>query len=371
MRIPTITQSWAATALLLSLPFASAGPYPRDALHNAGFGYLMARDCVTYCGANNEVCCETNQICTTISANPTCVWGQVAVDVYTTTWTETQVYTRTVSSTYELVTTEAVVEQCVPPDGSGQTACGSVCCASTQTCAWEGQCMVRSSGLGVSSSYAVTTTINGVLTTQYSQPYKPTSDTTTTTTVGATATGTTVAVTDDDDGLSGGAIAGIVIGVIAGVILLLLLCACCVVKGAWSTFMGMFGKKDHHHDREKIVIDEERYVRHGSASHSRRNGHGSWYGDRPSAAASRKKEGGKGLMGMAAGLGTLALILGLKRHDDHKSKPARSRSSYSSSYFTDSYTGSSPSSASTRRTRQTRGSRATRRTRSSRRSSRR
>lgn len=334
MRIPANARG-AAAVLLLCAPLAAAGPYPRDNIHDAGYGYLLKRDCTSYCGADNQFCCEGNEICTTIGAQATCMVGQVGVDVYTTTWTETRVYTKTISSTYQVVTTEAVVEQCVPNAGSGQTACGNVCCGSWQTCAWEGQCLDRSTGIGG----ATVTTIDGVLTTQYSAPYRPTSEATSTTTT-VEATGTAIGVVDDDNGLSGGEIAGIVIGVIAGVILLLLLCACCLVKGAWSTIMGMFGRKDHRHlDREKVVIEEERYVRHGSGS--RRTGHDSWYGDRPSGAAARKKESGKGLMGMAAGLGTLAMLLGLKRGD--KSKPARSRSSYSSSYFTDSYTGSSPS----------------------------
>ena len=105
--------------------------------------------------------------------------------------------------------------------------------------------------------------------------------------------------------------------------------------------MSLFGKKKDHRRREKIVVEEERYMRHGSR-HSRRDRHGSWYSDRPSGAAAARKKEAKGLLGLAAGLGTLALLLGLKKRDD-KPKPTRSRSSYSSSYFAESYTGSTPS----------------------------
>lgn len=318
---------------------SSASPYPRDKLHDAGYGYLLARDtCTNPCGADNQYCCEAGQSCTTQNNVASCVWGQVAIDVYTTTWTETHVYTKTISNTYELYTTEIAVAQCVPPDGTGQTACGSVCCGSWQTCAWEGQCLDRSSGLG---GTPITTTVSGgiIVTTQYSAPYRPTSISTSTATTTTSTGGTIVGVgAGDDDGLSGGAIAGIVIGVIAGVILLLLLCACCLVKNAASGFMGLFRRKEHNHSREKIVVTEDRYVRHGVGGRRQ----ASVYSDRPSAAAARKKEGGKGLLGMAAGLGTLALLLGLKKHEKD-GRPARSTSSYSSTYYTDSYTGSTPS----------------------------
>lgn len=58
--------------------------------------------------------------------------------------------------------------------------------------------------------------------------------------------------------------------------------------------------------------------------------------------SSRKKKssGFGGLGAVGAGLAGLALVLGLKRKND-KEKPARS--DISSSYYTDSYTGTSAS----------------------------
>jgi hypothetical protein len=137
-------------------------------------------------------------------------------------------------------------------------------------------------------------------------------------------------------GLSGGAIAGIVVGTLAGVALLLLLCACCVVRGLWHGLLALLGIRKKK--ETKTVIEEERYTRHG-----RREGHGSWYGGRPSTAASRKeKSKGAGLLGIGAALGTLALLLGLRR-DKKKKAATKTRSDFSSSSWSESYTASDPS----------------------------
>jgi hypothetical protein len=55
----------------------------------------------------------------------------------------------------------------------------------------------------------------------------------------------------------------------------------------------------------------------------------------------KKSSGFGGLGAVGAGLAGLALILGLKRRHDRKEKA--SRSDISSSYYTDSYTGTSAS----------------------------
>ncbi|KAI1479895.1 hypothetical protein F4774DRAFT_409409 [Daldinia eschscholtzii] len=289
---------------------------------------------------------------------------------YTTTWTETRTYTSTISSFLGDSTAPAggSGEPCVPPEGSGQVACGPICCANWQYCAHEGQCMANGGG-----SWTHWTTV-GVVTTQYSAPYRVTSGSTvvetpaptTTTTTGtaasetASASSTPAPVATTSGSLSGGAIAGIVIGTIAGVILLLLLCFCCIARGLWGVVAGIFGgggKKKR--ETERIEIIEEGYSRRGSRHGSAygaavRPTHRTWFGGgggggggRPTSAAARKeKKSGSGAGWLAAGLGAAALLLGLKRSEKQRrssrEKPPRGGSDWGSSYYTDSYSASSP-----------------------------
>jgi hypothetical protein len=189
------------------------------------------------------------------------------------------------------------------------------------------------------------TTGGQTVTTPFSAPYRVTSGTATTAGSGADATDTAGAVSPGGgtaSSLSGGAIAGIVVGTIAGVALLLLICACCVVRGLWHGLLAIFGIG-------KKKTEEDRYTRRESA-HSGRDNHGSWYagagggGGRPSTVASRKekKSKGMGLLGLGAALGTQALLLGLRK-DKKKKVTQNTRSEVASSYWSDSYTGGSPS----------------------------
>lgn len=380
----------AALTSVLLLRSVSAHPYPKDDVHDKGVGYLMDRDCVQYCGYNNMYCCGSGQECYTSNGIAGCsnaaAGGGYAL--YTTTWTLTETFTSTKSSYFPAATTPAPAA-CVPEPGTGQIACGSICCANWQYCAYENQCMANAGGGGGDAGTTWTTVITTggtTITTQYSAPYRVTSGATVTaTTTGtgvlasATTTGNGTAVSSGGTGsnLSGGAIAGIVIGVIAGVILLLLLCFCCIVRGLWHGLLAIFGlgKKKDRRSRE-TVIEEERYTRHGSV-HSRRDRHTGWFGGggRPSTVAGsrrteKKKSSGAGWLGLGAAAGTLLLLLGLRR--DKKRRATKTRSDVSSSYFSDSYTASSPSSASSGgRTRDTRRSRRTERSRVSRAPSRR
>lgn len=311
----------------------------------------MERGCATYCGYQNQYCCNAGEVCTTSNDIAGCSVGAGGggggYAWYTTTWTETATYTKTYSSYLPAQTT--ATGKCIPPEGSGQIACGSICCASWQYCAKEGQCMANGApgeGGGAGGGWIPTTITTGgtTITTQFSAPYRVTSGTATDTAIEATATSTEGVAPGGTAGssLSGGAIAGIVVGTLAGVALLLLLCACCVVRGLWHGVMAVLGlgKKK----KSETIIEEERYTRRGSG-HSRRDTHSSWYGgaSRPSGAGARKekKSDGKGLLGLGAALGTLWLLLGLKR--DKKKKPAKTRSDVSSSYWSDSYTADSPS----------------------------
>ncbi|OTA52807.1 hypothetical protein K449DRAFT_402331 [Hypoxylon sp. EC38] len=345
-----------------------AHPYPRDDLQDAGFGYLMNRACASYCGADNQYCCSDGETCTTSSGIASCATGAAGggVDYYTTTWTETRTYTSTVSSL--LGPSTAAVGSgapCVPNESMQEVACGPICCTNWQYCAHDGQCLPKS---GV-SSWTQWTTV-GVVTTQFSAPYRVTSGSTivqtpapSTTTTGtaasetasSTSTGAPAPVASTSGSLSGGAIAGIVVGTIAGVILLLLLCFCCIVRGLWDVFAGIFGGGRKKTEREEIDIIEERYSRrgsrHGSAYGAARPVHRTWFGGgggggRPTSGASRKEKhsssGGAGWL--AAGLGAAALLLGLRREDKRRASSRRpARTELSSSYFTDSYSRSSPS----------------------------
>ncbi|KAI1826490.1 hypothetical protein F4861DRAFT_85686 [Xylaria intraflava] len=366
--------------------FTAAVPYPRDSLRDNGFGYLMPQQCSEYCGADNELCCSADEACHTSAGVPTCTGlTHVLVDRdYTTTWTETKTYTSTISSWYVPTTTAGVGTgggPCVPPAGSGEIACGPICCAVWQYCAYQGQC-VANPGY---STYTELVTTGVYVTTQFSAPYRPTSGGATATQSEATgtfasatesATGTTpAAVSTANNQLSSGAIAGIVVGTIGGVVLLLLLCFCCIARGLWHAFAGIFGGGRKHRGTERIETVEKRYSRHGSAAAAAASGgrtsHSAWFGGggRPSGAGSRKeKKSGESLGWLVAAIGALALLLGLRRSDKRKSSSHRhSRSDVSSSYVSDPYTVTSPSSfSSDRRTRRSRQSRQSRRSRQSR-----
>jgi hypothetical protein len=148
--------------------------------------------------------------------------------------------------------------------------------------------------------------------------------------------------------LSGGAIAGIVIGTIAGVILLLLFCFCCIVKAGFDGLLALFGlgNRRNRRSRERVEVVEERYSRHGSGTASRRDTHTGWFGagGRPARVTETRKKKSSGFGGLGAvgaGLLGLAVVLGLKRR--HDKKQMAERSDISSSYYTDSYTGTSAS----------------------------
>jgi len=372
-----------------------AVPTPKDILEGLVFGYmeLDERSGVTNCGAQGQYTCTGAEACYTNAAQvaycsvpngaavATTEAGGYAV--YTTTYTETDLVLRTstysswyqAATSYVATTTENWTPVASNPScdtNSGQTSCGAICCASDQECAYSGMCTARvSSWTYVATTYAST----------YSAPLRPTSGTTTTSTSTksatttapflspATASGSTLPITSSSTshGLSGGAIAGIVIGTIAGVILLLLFCFCCIVKAGFDGLLALFGlgNRRNRRSRERVEVVEERYSRHGSGTASRRDTHTGWFGagGRPARVTETRKKKSSGFGGLGAvgaGLVGLAVILGLKRRHDRKEMVQRS--DISSSYYTDSFTGTSASSASSdRRTRDSRHTRGTRR----------
>lgn len=361
-----------------------AFPTPRELLEELGYGVLEERDLT--CGSEGQYTCTGAEACYTNAAqvaycsvpNAAAVTeGSGGYAVYTTTYTETDLVLRTSTYTSSWYNAATSTQNWVPVSSAAicdtsqeETSCGAICCASYQTCAWAGSCAPRST-----STYA-----SAAQTSTYSAPLRPTSGTATTTTSTqsatttapfispATASGSTLPIVSSSTshGLSGGAIAGIVIGTIAGVILLLLICFCCIVKAGFDGLLALFGlgNRRNRRSRERVEVVEERYSRHGSGTASRRDTHTGWFGagGRPARVTdTRKKSSGFGGLGaVGAGLLGLAVILGLKRRHDRKEMVERG--DISSSYYTDSYTGTSASSASSdRRTRQSRQSRHSRR----------
>lgn len=380
--IPTLL----SLSTLLQSVFAK--PYPKDDLHNTlSYGFLQDPLCASYCGVENEHCCSGGEVCTTSGSVAGCATVSVATRVatiyprqddswsyYTSTWTETETFTSTFSSYWGAATATAT---CVA-QSEGETSCGAICCASDQYCAYEGQCSAVAGAGGATATtsatswttYATTMTTSGsTITTQYSAPYRVTGTGSTSTNTGTiesatstgSANGTVVAESTGGSNLSGGAIAGIVIGVLAGVVLLLALCACCIMRGLWHGLLALLGfgpkKRDRNRDRETVIVEEERYSRRGS-SHANRNSHNSWFARNPArstAGESRRtsekvkaKDSNQASWAGAGALGTLLLLLGLRRDKKRRSSTAakrssRPRSEVSSSYFSDSYTASSPS----------------------------
>lgn len=343
----------------------NAGPFPKDPLHDLlGLGWLQPRDCVSYCGAQNQYCCTAGQACFTNAANVAyCSAGGATAGygVYTTTWTETDLVTRTstYSSYYQVATTTQTwasvgTSPAICTTSLGESSCGTICCAENQRCAYAGSCTAYTSTFVATSTYsAPLRPTSGGVSTQTSVV----SATTTAPFISpATASGSTLPITSASSGggLSAGAIAGIVIGVIAGVILLLLLCFCCLARSLFDGILSIFGLGKKRRDRDRRTTERvevvERYSRHGSGTASRRDTHSGWFGGgggRPARVVeerrTEKKSGGLGGLGMVGvGLLGLAGILGLKRREDKK-KSVAARSDMSSSYYTDSYTGTSAS----------------------------
>jgi len=305
----------------------------------------------TSCGYYKQLCCASGQTCGTVNGQATCQAGAVGWQYFTTTWVETVglvTYT-SVGSSYVGGGSPATPTNaaCSAP----QSPCGSICCAGGQYCYSQADSQCRSLA-GGSSGGILPTLPPGTL--QPSAPLRPTSSglVIVTFTGRPTATrpfetpiptgaagGNPEQVEAGGGGLSGGAIAGIVIGVLLGIFLLLLLCLFCCARALFDTFAAIFGfgkKKKHTHEETTYV--EGHHSSGGAAA-------GRWYGarpGRPSRVGSEKKHGVGKAGGVAAALGGLALILGLKKKHDKRHDDKSTTVSGSSYYYSD-YTSSSKS----------------------------
>ena len=345
--------------LLSSTHTSHANPFPRDETrietdntvlverqggYACGFGSLTcATPDACYTDANNQAQCATSGGTQQNNANN----GQW--QLYTTTYV-TNLYTTITSTGSSLIAAPtaqvAAAPACDLPCGIIPLTGEALCCKSGQKCLYQGQCVDSDAGaVDVSSSYLYTVTA--------ANPLRPTSATTQTVTSTGSAT-TTVAFstptptsgagtagmqsTTTNNGLSGGAIAGIVIGVLLGIFLLLLICGCLCFKGILDSFLALLGLGPKRRRRETTYI-EERHSHHASGGGGGGGGR-RWFGQGPSRPQREKRSGVGGFGAVAAGLTTLAVVLGLKRKRDRRDK-----SSYGtgSSYTYSDYTSSSKS----------------------------
>ncbi|KAI9673537.1 MAG: hypothetical protein M1829_004044 [Trizodia sp. TS-e1964] len=358
--------------LLSSSSLIQAKPVPGLAAIIAR-GNLEIRDTCAYpCGAV-AICCPGPNQCYTDSQNKA-----ACSTAYTATTTAAAGYAGAAWSTYvttivqtDLVTRVSTVVSCIsgcsqvapaaattvyiPASTSavatavaiacnnayGQIPCGTLCCASWQSCAYSGQCAGGSGG-GFSSVYF--NSMNPVTSSAtYVAPLKPTGTTSATTTVAfiapsAATSGIVYPVAQtSNSGLSGGAIAGIVIGVIIGVFLLFLLCAGYCAKELFHPILAIFGLGRRRGRREETII-AGRHSHHSGRYSGGGSAHGAsgWFGaGRPSRPPPKKSSGLGGLATIGASLAGLWVILGLKRRFERSEKSEYSGSSESSESSTE------------------------------------
>lgn len=356
-------------AILSSTHTFAAPQNARDReLFQRQYHYLSERSCAgQVCGWSGQLCCASGQACSTNSAGQAgCIASTNAQranaqenqwQYYTTTYVETDLLT--VTSTYssyfgaETRTAAAVaaVTGTSCDSSMNESPCGTICCAVGQYCAYAGQC-AASNGNGVGSSSLFNMVAPTIATTTIPAAIRPTSNVITTTTstgsmtttvpfvsASAQATGTSVpgmTATTANNGLSGGAIAGIVIGVILAILFLLLICAFFCCKGLIDGILGFFGLRNRRRREETYI--EERRSHHASGGGGGRR----WFGAGGPARVQRTEKKSSGIGGfttVAAALGALAILLGLKRkRDERKAKTEYSESEYT---YSDTYSSES------------------------------
>lgn len=353
----------ALAAATATLPLAAASVIP-DFMRIFEDLQGVRKRCENPCGYYSQVCCPADYVCYTDSNNEAaCMAGGSGSSAQSAEGNWQYITTTYVMTDLQTITT--VLSSFVPSATSGgceyakgETQCGNTCCAAGEFCESSGKC--KDAGSGSSGLYSSLYTVTSVVSNTAEPPLRPTSETLVTVTATGTAgeitttqgfilpTATDGAITAEPQnggggGLSGGAIAGIVIGVIAALIILILICLCCCAKGVLDAILGIFGlggKK--HREREEVEVYESHHHRGGASRRGRSAsvGRRTWFGMGPRKTEVTEKEKSsswtKGA-GVAAFLGGLALILGLKRRRDRKDD--KSSVGYGSSYYSD-YTSS-------------------------------
>ena len=388
MSLPTSTIQLRQMSTLLSLlvlvlfstQSVRSSPLPQDELIiRQQNGTLELRQCAVLCGYYNQVTCGCDQACTTIAGEASCVAAAataVATQVgsgngqwqwFTSTFVETDLVTvvttfssfvvaPTTTAYVAPIQTQVVVTTVVAPvpaptvlTCATNQACGNICCASDQFCAYSGQCSALA---GASTANNIVSTLylaSTVVASTASAFIRPTSNSILTVTSTGTATTTIpfqtpigtdgssltgITATQQNAGLSGGAIAGIVIGVLVLIFILFLLCACCLAKGLIDTILGCFGlgKRSRRRVTDTTII-EEHHSRHSGRV---QRGGRTWYGTRINGQnANKKSSGWGGALGVGAALAALAVVLGIRRRNERKEeKTEYTGSSYSYSYDT-------------------------------------
>jgi hypothetical protein len=373
MRLPT-TLAGLLYFLVSQAQYASAGPLvPKDELERGvdWIKHLFDRQIYCagqYCGISSQYCCTGGSTCYTDSLDiagchaPTAAnldATQAGWEYYTTT---TMVITSdvlvTIVSTISsfvgvaATTTQELIQSTAICSIAGQQECEAICCDYGSTCYAPGKCIASATAAPTTSPSAplrqtpgTATTTTAIVSISISTTQTFVTPASTAAATSASGNGTAITEASTGGGLSGGAIAGIVIGVIAGIILLLAVCLCCILKTGFDAILGLFGLRDNRR-KERVVEEEVRYSRHGSAS-SRRDEHVGWFGGgrgRSTRVKEKKKSGiGEGgiLAAIALGLAGLWALLGLRRRRTEKRTTAASDVSYS--YYSDSYSGTGTS----------------------------
>ncbi|MCJ1394139.1 hypothetical protein MMC18_007017 [Xylographa bjoerkii] len=370
-------------AILFSAHIVQPSPLPIDEfIIEQQNSTLELRQCAVLCGYYNQVTCGCGQACTTIAGEASCVAAAATAVAtatvtqagsgngqwqwFTSTYVETDLVTVvTTFSSFVVAPTTAyvapvqtqVIVTTVEAPAPVQTvltcatnqACGNICCASDQFCAYSGQCSALAGGSTANNVVSTLYLASTVVESTASAFIRPTSNSILTVTSTGTATTTIpfqtpigtdgssltgITATQQSSGLSGGAIAGIVIGVLVLLFILFLICACCLAKGLIDTILGCFGLGPRSRRRvTDTTVIEEHHSRHSGRV---QNGGRTWYGTRINGQnANKKSSGWGGALGVGAALAALAVVLGIKRRNDRKAeKTEYTGSSYSYSYDT-------------------------------------
>lgn len=317
---------------LAAAPLARANPYPPlVALGSRGNASLERRDCSNPCGWQDQYCCEADRTCVTAAGDiAVCTQGAGSGSggsyvFYTTTYVEEGPITVTSTGSYAVTVVQTPAAGGSPVSCPSGNTCGALCCGSNEYCVTPGSCgplggSTQSAALRPTSNSVATVTSTGAATTIVPlSTSMPTSE----------AQGAPV-----NQGLSSGAIAGIVIGVLLGLFFLFLILACLCCKGIIDGILTLLGCRRKRRVEETTVI-ESRHSHHSGSRPQQRT----WFGfGRPGRTEvveekTKKSDGMGGMLGVGAFLGTLAILLGLKRRHDRKKEEEKDDSYASVSYY--------------------------------------